>query len=213
MLLRQEREALVHYGNQMIDRGLTTGSGGNLSAYSREENLIAITPSSMRYQDIAPEDIIVIGPEGGTVEGNRRVTTEIGMHLAVYRSRPDICGVVHTHSLYATAMSCMGWDIEPVHYLIAMAGPVVKCSQYAIYGSEELARQAVEALGNRGACLLGNHGLLAAGKTLDHAFSTAEHLEFVAKLSCITRGLGGPNMLTEEQIRAVMVKFGTQAYK
>jgi L-fuculose-phosphate aldolase len=107
----------------------------------------------------------------------------------------------------------MGLNLEPVHYLLAMAGPVVKCSKYAIYGSEELGRLAVDALENRGACLLGNHGLLAVASTLEHAFSTAEHLEFVAKLSCVTKSLGTPNILTEEQIRAVMDKFGTQAYK
>ncbi|MCL2033220.1 MAG: class II aldolase/adducin family protein [Oscillospiraceae bacterium] len=213
MLLLEERKQIVFYGNQLIKRCLTTGSGGNISIYNRKEDLIALTPSSMNYSDLTPEDILVIDPGGNIVEGTNSISTEINMHLLVYRNRLDVCGIVHTHSLYATAMSCMGWDIEPVHYMLAMAGPVVKCSKYAIYGSEELGRRALDALGNRGACLLGNHGLLAAAATLEHAFSTAEHLEYVAKLTCVTKNLGNPNILTEQQIQDVMDKFGTCSYK
>ena len=213
MLLKRERELIVHYGKQMIERGLTTGSGGNLSVRDREKRLIAMTPSSIHYHELTPEDIVIVDPDGNPVEGAHRISTELSMHLTVYNNRPDVCGIVHTHSLYATAMSCMGWDIEPVHYLLAMAGPVVKCAEYAIYGSVELGRLALRALENRGACLLGNHGLLAVSSTLERAFSIAEHLEFVAKLSCVTKGLGTPNILSEPQIHAVMEKFGTDSYK
>lgn len=213
MILQKERAEIVLFGNKLIECGLTTGSGGNLSIYNREEGLIALTPSSVNYCDIEPQDVLVLDIDGNVVDGTRRVTTEVGMHLGVYRSRPDVCSVVHTHSVYATAVACMGWDLEPVHYLMAMAGPIVKCAKYATYGTQELADYAVEALGNTGACLLGNHGLLAAAPTLERAFSTAEHLEFVAQLTCITRGLGQPNILTPEQIQTVMDKFGTNPYK
>lgn len=213
MLLQHEREEIVRYGNALIERGLTTGSGGNISIYNREQGLVALTPSSMDYSEITPEDVVVIDMQGNVVEGGRRVSTEINMHLIIYNNRPDVCSVVHTHSIYATAVACMGWDLQPVHYLMAMAGPVVKCAQYATYGTQELAEYALEALGNRGACLLGNHGLIAAAPTLERAFSTAEHLEYVAKLTCITKGLGDPNILTQEQIQVVMDKFGTNPYK
>jgi L-fuculose-phosphate aldolase len=197
----------------LVARGLTTGSGGNVSVYNRNQGLVALTPSSMSYGDITPEDVIVLDIDGNVAEGTRRPSTEVKMHLGVYRGRPDVCGIVHTHSVYATAIACMGWDIEPLHYLLAMAGPVVKCVGYATYGTQELADSALEALGDRGACLLGNHGLLAAAGTLEQAFSIAEHLEFVAQLTCITRGLGRPNILTPEQMRVVMDKFGTNPYK
>jgi L-fuculose-phosphate aldolase len=213
MLLQRERIDVVRYGNQLTERGLTTGSGGNISVCNREKGLVALSPSSMNYSDITPEDVVALDFDGNAVEGDRRVSTEVNMHLIVYNNRPDVGGIVHTHSVYATAVSCMGWDLEPVHYMLAMAGSVVKCSKYAVYGTEELAGYALEALGDRGACLLGNHGLLAVAPTVERAFSIAEHLEYVAKLYCITKGLGQPNILTSEQIRAVMDKFGATAYK
>lgn len=213
MLLKKERQNIVYYGNQLVDCGLTTGSGGNVSIFNRAEGLIAFTPSSMKYADIRPEDVVVLDAEGKLVEGERRVSTELNMHLTVYRNRPEVCGVVHTHSVYATAVACMGWDLQPVHYMLAMAGPVVRCSRYATYGTQELADLALEALGGNRACLLGNHGLLAVGDSVESAFSTAEHLEFVAKLSCITKSLGEPQILSECQIREVMDKFGTAPYK
>ena len=213
MLLEQERIDVVQCGNQLIASGLTTGSGGNVSIFNREAGLIALSPSSISYSEITPEDVVVVNLQGEIVEGTRRVTTELEMHLSVYRSRPDVCAVVHTHSLYATAVSCMGWDMQPVHYMLAMAGTVVKCAPYATYGTKELADYAVQALEGRGACLLGNHGLLAAGPTLERAFSTAEHLEYVAQLICVTKSLGKPNILSPEEIQIVVDKFGTNPYK
>ncbi len=213
MLLQEERQEVVRYGNRLITSGLTTGSGGNISVLNREKGLLALSPSSMNYCDIAPGDVVVLDLDGKVVEGERRVSTEREMHMEVYRARPDVCGIVHTHSVYATAVACMGWNLEPVHYMLAMAGPVVKCAPYATYGTKELAVYAVQALEGRGACLLGNHGLLAAAPTLERAFSTAEHLEYVAKLTCITKSLGQPNILSQEEMQVVMDKFGTNPYK
>lgn len=213
MLLQKERQDIVLYGNKMINHGLTTGSGGNISIFNREEGLVALSPSSMHYSDIKPEDVIVIDADGNTVEGARKPSTEKSMHLAVYAQRPDVGSVVHTHSMYATAVACMGWDLPPVHYMLAMAGPVVKCSKYATYGTDKLAEYALEALEGRGACLLGNHGLLTAAPTLERAFSTAEHLEYVAQLYMLTKTAGNPNILNLAQIEEVMDKFGTNPYK
>lgn len=213
MILEQERKAVVLYGNKMIEHRLSTGSGGNISIYNREEGLIALSPSSMYYSDMTPEDVAVMDIDGKIVDGTRRPSTEINMHLEVYRNRPDVNSMVHTHSIYATAVACMGWDLEPVHYMLAVAGPTVKCSKYALYGTEELAQYAKEAIGDRGACLLGNHGLLAAAPSLEQAFSIAEHLEYVAHLQLLTKSVGSPNLLTADQMAKVMDKFGTNPYK
>lgn len=213
MLLEFERNQVVLYGKKLLQSGLTTGSGGNISIYNREKGLIALSPSSLDYNKTIPEDVVVMDLDGNRAEGTRRASTEINMHLEVYRHRPEVCAVVHTHSLYATAVSCMGWDLEAVHYLIAFAGRSVKCAPYATYGTPELAKYALEALEGRNACLLANHGLLACAPTLETAFSTAEHLEYVSKLYCVTRSLGTPNLLNEEQILTVMDKFGTNPYK
>jgi len=213
MLLERERKEVVHYGNMLIEHSLTVGSGGNISILNREAGLIALSPSSMKYSDITPEDVVVMDLEGKITDGTRRASTEINMHLLIYQNRPDVNGIVHTHSIYATAVACMGWDLEPVHYLVAMSGQKVKCSEYATYGTPELAEYALEALGDRYACLLKNHGLIAAAPTIEQAFSTAEHIEYAARLYCITKTLGTPNILTNEQIQTVMDKFGTNPYK
>ncbi|MEG2852661.1 MAG: class II aldolase/adducin family protein, partial [Hydrogenoanaerobacterium sp.] len=175
--------------------------------------LVALSPSSMDYYETQPEDVVIMDCSGKIVDGKRRPSTEINMHLALYRARDDISAVVHTHSLYATAVACMRWDLPAVHYLAAFGGDIIKCSEYATYGTEELAQYALEAMGNRNACLLGNHGLLAASSNIEKTFSTAEHLEFVAKLYCVTKSLGEPNILSSEQMLEVMKKFGTCPYR
>lgn len=213
MLLEEERNLVVEYGKKMLDKGLTTGSGGNVSIYNRKSGLVALSPSSMDYYETQPEDVVIMDCSGKIVDGKRRPSTEINMHLALYRARDDISAVVHTHSLYATAVACMRWDLPAVHYLAAFGGDIIKCSEYATYGTEELAQYALEAMGNRNACLLGNHGLLAASSNIEKAFSTAEHLEFVAKLYCVTKSLGEPNILSSEQMLEVMKKFGTCPYR
>lgn len=213
MLLLKERELIQEYGKKLITSGLTTGSGGNISIFNREEGLIAITPSGMDYFEIELEDILVMNIQGEIIQGERKASSETGMHIAFYNHRDDINSVVHTHSIYATTIACMGWKLEPVHYMIGLAGVDVNCAKYATYGSEELAKNAVEALGDRNAVLLGNHGLIALGPNLSDAFSTAEHLEYVAHLQYLTRSLGEPKLLSEEQMIEVMKKFKTYKYK
>ncbi|MFB0972934.1 MAG: L-fuculose-phosphate aldolase [Neofamilia sp.] len=213
MLLLKERELIQEYGKMLITRGLTTGSGGNLSLFNREKGLIAITPSGMDYFEIELEDILVMDINGEIVDGFRKASSETGMHLEFYKHREDINSVVHTHSIYATAIACMGWDLEPVHYMIGLAGVDVKCADYAIYGSMELAHNAIKATGDRNAVLLGNHGLIALGPSLEDAFSTAEHLEYVAHLQYLTKSMGEPKFLSQEQMIEVMKKFKTYKYK
>jgi len=213
MLLMKEREQLVKFGQKLITSHLTTGSGGNISIYNREEGLIAITPSGMDYFETTVEDILIIDIDGNVIEGTRKGSSETGMHLNFYKHRADANAVVHTHSKYATAVACMGWELKPVHYMVGLAGYDVKCAKYATYGSMELAHNAVEAIGDRNAVLLGNHGLIALGADIQSAFSTAEHLEFVAEIYCITKSMGEPNILTEEQMTDVMKKFNTFKYK
>ena len=135
------------------------------------------------------------------------------MHLAFYKNRADVSGIVHTHSKFATAIACMGWELPAVHYLIGMAGHRVKCTGYATYGSDELAKKALETIGHSNAVLLANHGLIALGEDVDRAFSTAEHLEFVSEVYYLTKTLGTPNILSDEDMDEVMKKFGTFKYR
>lgn len=213
MLLLEERKLVVEHGKKLIDNGLTTGSGGNISIYNREKGLIAMSPSGLAYHETRVEDIVIIDLNGNIVEGDLTPSSEMGMHLIFYKNRDDANAIVHTHSKFATAISAMGWNLEPVHYLIGFAGLDVKCAKYATYGSMELAENALEAIGNRNAVLLANHGLIALGPDIGRAFSTAEHLEYVSEIYYLTKTLGEPNLLTEAQMLDVMKKFNTYRYQ
>jgi Ribulose-5-phosphate 4-epimerase and related epimerases and aldolases len=212
-MMMQEKEQVVRYGKKLIDRRLTTGSGGNISVCNREKNLVAISPSGLDYYETTPEDIVILDMDGNLVEGKHRPSSEAGMHLAFYKNRADVSGIVHTHSKFATAIACMGWELPAVHYLIGMAGHRVKCTGYATYGSDELAKKALETIGDSNAVLLANHGLIALGEDVDRAFSTAEHLEFVSEVYYLTKTLGTPNILSDEDMDEVMKKFGTFRYR
>ena len=212
-MMEYEKEQVVRYGKKLIDRRLTTGSGGNISVYNREKNLVAISPSGLDYYETTPEDIVILDMDGNLVEGKHRPSSEAGMHLAFYKNRADVSGIVHTHSKFATAIACMGWELPAVHYLIGMAGHRVKCTGYATYGSDELAKKALETIGDSNAVLLANHGLIALGEDVDRAFSTAEHLEFVSEVYYLTKTLGTPNILSDENMDEVMKKFGTYRYR
>ncbi len=212
-MMEYEKEQVVRYGKKLIDRRLTTGSGGNISVYNREKNLVAISPSGLDYYETTPEDIVILDIDGTLVEGKHRPSSEAGMHLAFYKNRADVSGIVHTHSKFATAIACMGWELPAVHYLIGMAGHRVKCTGYATYGSDELAKKALETIEDSNAVLLANHGLIALGEDVDRAFSTAEHLEFVSEVYYLTKTLGTPNILSDENMDEVMKKFGTFRYK
>lgn len=212
-MMEYEKEQVVRYGKKLIDRRLTTGSGGNISVYNREKNLVAISPSGLDYYETTPEDIVILDMDGNLVEGKHRPSSEAGMHLAFYKNRADVSGIVHTHSKFATAIACMGWELPAVHYLIGMAGHRIKCTGYATYGSDELAKEALETIGDSNAVLLANHGLIALGEDVDRAFSTAEHLEFVSEVYYLTKTLGTPNILSDENMDEVMKKFGTFRYK
>ena len=208
MLLQEQREMVVEYGKRLVQSGLTVGTFGNLSVCDREKNLVAISPSGMDYFATAPEDVVVVDLRGEVVEGARKPSSELDLHCLLYQSRPDVSAVVHTHSTYATVLACLRWPIEPIHYLVAYSGRDVPCIPYYPFGSMELAEAARDAMGtDHNACLLGNHGLLAAGGSLSFAFDVAEQTEFLAQVYYQTRLAGGAVQLTEAELEAVLGKF------
>ena len=193
MLLERERALLVQYGKKLITHRLTTGTRGNLSVFNRGKRLIAITPTGLDYLNTEPEDIVVLRLGGEILEGRREPSTELPMHRFFYQHREDINCLVHVHSRYATTLSCLNWELPAVHYLLAFAGDKVKCAPYATFGSEELGRNAFEAMKNRRAVLLANRGLLAGGKDLPTAFATTEETEFCADVHYHFRCIGDPD--------------------
>lgn len=205
----KEREAIVEYGKKLITEGLTTGTGGNISLFMREQGVMLISPSGIPYFDTKMEDIVVMDLAGKVVEGNRKPSSEYDLHAIFYHNRPDVNSVVHTHSEYATTFACLQQEIEPLHYIIGSIGEKVRCCDYCTFGSYELAEEAYNKIGKDKGILLGNHGVLTIGTSLSAAFEVAKDIEFIAKLNYRARCIGTPVLLNNEQLAEAVEKFGT----
>ncbi len=203
MLLLEAREQVAHYGRELLSRGLTTGSFGNLSVYVPEAKVMVISPSGMDYDRISPQDVSVVTMDGVVLDGQRKPSSELDLHRVFYQKNPDVRAVVHTHSTYATLMACLGKPLQPIHYLIAYAGAMeVPCIPYYPFGTKELAQAAYEGMGDGSALLLGGHGLVCTGPTLSYAMDAAQQLEFLAQLCYRAMLAGGGVKLTEEQLKS-----------
>jgi len=207
MLLEQERILVAEYGRRLIESGLTVGTGGNLSVYDRASGRVAISPSGLEYERTQPEDVVVVDTDGAIVEGVRRPSSELAMHLAVYAQRPDVGAVVHTHSVFATTLACLDCSLPAVHYLIGFAGKEVRCAPYATFGTRELAESASRTIGDAQAVLLAHHGLLACGADLPAAFNVAEQVEYCAEIYWRARAIGTPAVIPEGEMDRVIEKF------
>lgn len=201
MLLASERESIVDYGKQMLKTGLVVGTGGNISIYNRKENLMAITPGSSDYSKLEPENIIVIDPDGKIVDGKGSPSSELALHSIFYKNREDISSVVHTHSFYATSLSCMDKGVPAIHYLIACAGGDVSCALYAPFGTSELAENALHGMKDRRCVLLARHGLVSGARSLEKAYTIASQIEYIAGLylTCLSAGQDVQPLSLEEQ--------------
>ena len=207
MLMEEERTAIVRSG-RTIAKTLTKGTAGNLSIICREKGLVAITPSGIPYDAMTPQDVVVVDVDGTIREGDRKPSSELGLHLAIYRKNETAGAIVHTHSLYCTVLSCLGEPIQAVHYVLASTGadsvPVVS---YATYGTEELAEKVSEQMRVYRAVLMGNHGFVCCGEDLKEALSMAETCEWVAELQWKCMLAGRPKILPAEEIDRVKEKF------
>lgn len=213
MLLQKEREQVVEYGKKLITNRLTKGTGGNISIFNRSEGLMAISPSGIDYFETTPEDVAVLNLTGEVVQGKRKPSSEYEMHRILYEHRNDINAVVHTHSTYAAILACLNWGIESTHYLIGSAGGDVRCAKYTTFGTDELAKSALEGMKDRYAVLLGNHGLLTGGKDISHAFNVAEEIEFCAEIYYKAKCVGSPVILSDNEMKIVLDKFNTYGNK
>lgn len=209
MLMEKERRLIVEFGRRLVTSGLTSGTGGNLSIYNREEKLMAISPSGIDYFDIEPENVAVLNIEGEIIDGNKKPSSEVELHRIFYERRRDINAIIHTHTIYATTLACLNWALPPVHYMVALAGKDVRCAPYATFGTKELAENAFEAMKDRKAVLLANHGLLTGGSSLEEAFNITEQIEYCAELYYRTKSIGEPVILSQEEMDLMKEKFKT----
>lgn len=203
----EERRSIREYGSQLLEDDLTTGTGGNLSVRLDEDH-IAISPSGIPYGEVEPEDVPVVTMDGEVVASEREPSTELPMHLAVYDARPDVDGVVHTHSPYATTFASLGEPIPASHYLVSFAGTQVPVAEYESHATPELGRAAVDALGEDvNAALLRNHGVLTASDGLDGAYSVALMVEYCAQIHFQARSIGEPEILPDAEVERVREKL------
>ncbi|MEW6182752.1 MAG: class II aldolase/adducin family protein [Bacillota bacterium] len=212
MNLRAEkaREQVARAGVRMARAGLVIGSWGNVSYRIYHEDLAVITPSGMPYDSLQPRDIAVIDLDGNIVEGERKPSTEYELHTAIYRARPDIFAIMHTHSVFATAMAAAQMPIPPaVEDLAQLLGGEVPVAKYAPAGSRELAEAAVAALGRSNAVLLANHGMVGAGTTLDDAFNICQIVEKAAKVFLWASLVGTPVVLSAREALALRQEYLT----
>ena len=208
MLMQEERELVVEYGKKMSAARLSTGTSGNISIYNAEKGLVALSPSGMDYFSTTPEDVVILDLDAKVVDGKRKPSSEWALHTTFYKHKPHARAVVHTHSVYCTTLAVLGEPIRAVHYVIGDAGAAeVPCAPYQLFGTEALAEAAMKVCGKSDGVLLGNHGLVCCGKDIKSAYGLACNLEFIAELQCRAMSIGKPNVLTEEQMAEVMVKF------
>ncbi len=203
------RKEIVQTCRRMRASGLVAGTEGNVSARTPEGNVL-ITPSGLDYAVTEPEDIVVVSLDGETLEGAFEPSVETPMHTGIYRARPETLGIVHTHARFSTTLACLNWEIPPVHYMLANLSDEgrVPVARYATYGTEELARGAVRALGrSHRACLLRNHGTIAVGATVSEAYSRTELLEQMGEIYYRARAAGEPITLTAGEIAEVASKI------
>src|SRR5579875_3434783 len=205
MLLPAAREAIVAACQELSRSGLVVGTAGNVSV--REGDLVAVTPSGVRYSALTPEMIGVHGLGGETVEAPLRPSSELPLHLAVYQARPDVGAVVHTHSVAATALSTLARELPAVHYYVALFGGPVPVTPYAGYGLPELARHAAAALRDRDGCLLGNHGAVTVGPDLATAHDKSLYLEWLCDVYLRAAAAGTPRVLPDAEIAAVAARL------
>ena len=207
--MEKERLLLIEYGKKLVKAGLTKGTGGNLSIFDRKNGHVAITPSGIDFFEIQPEDIVIIDVDGNVIEGNRVPSAEWAMHVMPYKYRDDIDAVIHAHTMYATVMACLRQELPATHYMIAVAGENVRVAEYATYGSPELAKNAFEAMKDRKAVILANHGILAGANDLLNAFNIIEEIEYCAEVYTKAKAIGEPVILPHEEMTLMAEKFKT----
>ncbi|SEO02097.1 L-fuculose-phosphate aldolase [Amphibacillus marinus] len=204
-----QKQQLIEYGNKLIDNNYTLGTGGNLSTFIREQQVMLITPSGIPFDEITADDIVVMSCTGEIQEGARRPSSEWRMHGIMYEKRTDLDYIIHAHTMYSTALAVLRQPLPASHYMIAVAGKNVRCADYASFGTEELSVNAYEAMKDRKAVLLANHGVLTGGRTMLEAYTVLEELEYCSKVHLIASSAGTPTVMSDIEMANMAERFKT----
>jgi L-fuculose-phosphate aldolase len=207
--LQAAREQLVSHCGRLIADGLAVGAAGNMSV--RVGDLIAITPSGVRYSELIPSDICIVTLAGDEVDARDVPSSELPMHLAVYAAT-GAGAVVHTHSAEVVALSVANDELPAVHYAITGLGGPVRVAPYTRFGSAGLAEAAIGALADRSAAILENHGAICYGRTLTEAYDRALLLEWLARVYRLACSYGEPHVLSQADLDEVSAEAGRRRY-
>lgn len=201
-----QRNELIATARQMSELGLSPGMSGNVSV--RTASGMLVTPSGMPYSELTGDDAVEVDADGTVRPGQRTPTTEWQLHRDILAARSDVEAIVHTHSLFCTTISALRRPIPAIHYMVVLGGgDSIPCAEYATFGSAELARNVVAALGPHHACLLANHGMVALGSSLAQALRLAAEVENLASQYWHAAQLGAPHILDHAQLDAVRARF------
>jgi len=199
------RRALIDTAIAAQREGLNRGASGNLSV--RCGNGFLITPSGMSATEQTADDVVWMDMDGNA-QGKRKPSSEWRFHRDLYVARPEFGAVLHAHSTFATTLACLGRDIPPFHYMIAAAGgKTIRCAPYATFGTQALSDHALAAMQGRKACLLANHGMLAADSSLERALALAVEVETLCEQYCRALQIGEPVILPDSEMDIVLEKF------
>ena len=201
------REEIIVTCLKMNEEGINQGTSGNVSA--RIDGGFLITASGVPYHKMKPHHIVEMDLEGHYI-GDYLPSTEWRMHMDIFKHREEAGAIVHTHSIYATALACLRKDIPPFHYMIGIGGgTTIRCSDYAEFGTQALSDVMLKALEDRSACLLGNHGQIAFGPNLEKALWRAGEVETISHQYWAALQAGTPVLLNDEQMTTVLARFKT----
>ena len=201
---------LIETALQLQKIGLNHGATGNCSC--RDGDTYLITPSGVETQNLSEDKIVRMDFEGNVVDSisNLKPSSEWRFHQDIMSKRQEVRAVVHTHSIFASTVSLFGNELPPFHYMIAVAGgSSVRCAPYAMFGTQELSDNIIDALVDRKACLIANHGLVSIGANLAEALQIAEEIEHLCQLYIEAKKRGEPNLLDQKQMLEVIERFQT----
>lgn len=204
------RAQVNEYAKRMHAAGMVVGTAGNVSARVPGAERVAITPSSLSYHEMKAEDVQVVDLDGNQLTDGRSPSFELGVHLSVYRAREDVGAVFHTHATFSSILASLRRPLPAViEELVPYVGGQVEVAEYAMSASPDLAVNVVQALGDRGAVFLANHGNLCCGKDLARAYRNAELVERVAQIYVLGSLLGQPIALPSEIVESEKLVYDT----
>ncbi len=200
MLLEQLRESVCKCNQDLPKYGLVVMTSGNVSGRDPETGLIVIKPSGLSFDDLTPASMVVVDLAGKVIEGDLNPSTDTDTHLYVYQRMPDVFGIVHTHSTYASSFAVLGQPIPPCLTTCGMLGGEIPLGGYAPIGGEDIGQEIVDKIGRAKAIVMQNHGVFTIGDSAQHATKMAIEVEEIAKITHLAMQRGEPIILSEDQI-------------